>query len=227
MSRLSPETRTRLIEAFAFHAPVPLKRWTSARFGLPLRPEVRRAGVIFIHIPKNAGTTVSTQLYGGHIGHRSARFYRASDPAFFAAAPSFAISRDPLERFLSAFHFARQGGSASVPASPAATAFAQTFASPEACAEHIAAIGPAARDRLDPVFRSQSHYVCDEDGALMIGQLLRIEAIEGQEIEIAGHRLSLAARTNAGGTKAAPTPALAKAVLAAYADDYTLLERLP
>lgn len=223
-SHLSPELLRAFPGAFACNAPLALKRAASARFGLPLRREVRAAGIVFIHVPKNAGTTISTQLYGGHIGHRSARFYRACDPEFFASHPSFAITRDPLARFCSAFAFAGAGGSQEVPASPAAHRFAGRFASATDCARAIAAMGPKARDRLDPVFRSQSHYVCNEDGRVLVGELLRLEDL-GPGFTIAGRTLSLNERRNPGGAAdGTDAPGLAEAVARAYPEDNVLLE---
>lgn len=225
---LSPALRSALIEAFTFHAPQRLKRATSTRFGLPLRPEVRAAGIVFIHVPKNAGTTISTQLYGGHIGHRAARFYRACDPAFFASHPSFAISRDPVSRFRSAFHYARAGGSPDVPASDAVRRFAQGFDSALECARVIADLGPERRDRLDPVFRSQMHYVGDGAGQVLVDRVFRLEDLQG-EFDFARHHFSLAEKRNAGGAsaRAEEDPELGLAVAKAYPEDFELLGYRP
>ncbi|MEN8659724.1 MAG: hypothetical protein ABF313_16945 [Marivita sp.] len=222
---LSPEARSALVEAFAFHAPLPLKRATSRYIGLPLQPEEVAAGVIFVHVPKNAGTTISTALYGGHIRHRSARFLRACDPEFFVSHPSFAITRDPLSRFRSAFNFARSGGSREVPASESARAFASRFATAGDCARAIASLGPQARDRLDPVFRSQASYVTDEVGGVLVDALLPLEAL-GDGFEFAGRHFSLSKRRNSGvQDKSEPEPGLANAVSKAYAVDYALREQ--
>ena len=220
-ARLRPECRSALTEALAFHAPPALKRLASARLGLPLRPEIAAAGVFFIHVPKAAGTTVSLQLYGSSLGHRAARFYRAADPALWAALPSFALYRDPVSRFASAFVFARAGGTRTVPAAPRARAFAARFEDATACAAHIARIGPAARDRLDPVFRSQGHYLCGDDGALMVDHLFDLAALSGRSFRIAAHRMDLTRRVNAG-RAGAPCPGLAWAVAAAYPEDLAL-----
>ncbi|WP_417261276.1 sulfotransferase family 2 domain-containing protein [Celeribacter sp.] len=195
--RLSPELRTRLIEGYTAHAPVALKRFTSAQVGLPIRPEVRRAGVIFIHVPKNAGTTIAKQLYGRHIGHRTARFYRDADPTFFQKTPSFALLRDPVERFVSAYDFAARGGSPSVPASAQVTEFVRTCGSMALCAERILHMDESARARLDFVLRRQSDFICDAQGEIMVDHLFRLDDVAGREFQVGGHVITMKQRENA------------------------------
>lgn len=221
---LSPELRSAAIEAFAMRAPLWLKRATSLRFGLPLRPEVIRAGIIFIHVPKNAGTTISTALYGGHIGHRSALFYQACDPEFYRTHPSFALTRDPLSRFLSAFAFARKGGGPEVRMSQRATQAVRGFETPLDYAHHLAALSHAQRAGIDPVFRSQASYLCDGHGRVMVDRVFRLEEVAGTTFEFAGRIFSLRQRINAGTSQAVSgqSDALEEAVRALYPEDYTI-----
>lgn len=89
-----------------------------ARSPLPYRPNakrrerittIQRRGVLFIHVPKNAGTSVCHQLYGTQIKHETVRYYASVAPRVLDL-PSFAILRDPVCRFLSAFAYASNGG---------------------------------------------------------------------------------------------------------------------
>lgn len=230
MSFLSPESRTALIEAYAFHAPLIMKRVSSALIGLPLRREIRGSNVRFIHIPKNAGTTISTQLYGRHIGHRSAQFYKKSDPNFFETTPRFALYRDPVARFISAYGFACKGGSENVPASVKATKFARSFESATDCAKFIATLGPKNRDRLDPVFRSQSHYVCDQNGNSLVHKLIDLQKVSGTQLRIAGRTIDMAQRENrihiAKVTQTEADPDLISIVQEAYVEDFKLREHV-
>ncbi len=81
-----------------------------ARF-LSLRPrppsliprQFRRDGVIFIHVPKCAGSALLDAYLGFQTGHVSAEQYRTADPAFFDSAYVFTFVRDPLARFVSAY----------------------------------------------------------------------------------------------------------------------------
>lgn len=221
--RLSPETRTILIERFTKYAPQVLKSYSSRTFGLPLRPEVRRAGVIFIHVPKNAGTTIATQLYGRHIGHRSAEFYRQADPEFFASAPSFALVRDPVARFVSAYNFAKKGGSATVPASQHVTAFAQSFQTISECAACIVSMPERERARLDFVFRRQSDFTCDANGKVIVDKLIRLEAVSGGSFTIGGHNITMETRINEAQRTASPVEdGLSDILRAAYPRDFEL-----
>src|SRR5580658_494468 len=67
--------------------------------------------LLFIHVPKNAGTSIAAALYGRSLGHKTAHFYHTAAVDFFRDAEVFAVLRDPVERFLSAYWFIRnQGG---------------------------------------------------------------------------------------------------------------------
>ena len=71
---------------------------------------IRNRGILFIHIPKNAGTSISHALYGLEVGHHPISWYRERFPHTMSQLPSFAIIRDPVTRFLSAFLFLKNGG---------------------------------------------------------------------------------------------------------------------
>ena len=88
-----------------------------------IAPQIRRyvlapfahKKLIFIHIPKNAGTSIGRSLYGVYgprLAHYTARFYRNLDPDFYLRTQSFAILRDPVDRFLSAYFFIQNHGGA-------------------------------------------------------------------------------------------------------------------
>lgn len=63
-----------------------------------------RVKALFIHIPKCAGTSVTQVLYGKEMGHRPAALYLATDPQRYGSLPSFAIIRNPYDRFCSIFN---------------------------------------------------------------------------------------------------------------------------
>lgn len=83
----------------------------------PLRPrppsliprQFRRDGVIFIHVPKCAGSALLDAYLGFQTGHITAGRYRQADPAFFDAAYVFTFVRDPLARFVSAYDHVQTG----------------------------------------------------------------------------------------------------------------------
>jgi hypothetical protein len=79
------------------------------RFSFRPRPpgliprQFRRDGVVFIHVPKCAGSALLDAYLGFQTGHVTAEHYREADPAFFDAAYVFSFVRDPLARFVSAY----------------------------------------------------------------------------------------------------------------------------
>jgi chondroitin 4-sulfotransferase 11 len=139
----------------------------------------REAGVIFIHVPKAAGTSVNETLYGRFMGHSSALQVKRFAPKTFAALPSFAIVRNPWERLVSAYQFARASvgeGSGLLagiqnPEQYKIPAFAhfQTFVEEWLVGKEIST--------LDFVFRPQLPFVTDANGNVMVDHLGRLEHI--------------------------------------------------
>jgi hypothetical protein len=73
-------------------------------------PDIAKGRPIFIHVPKNGGTSIKRCLYQDDPGHLTTRFYAFSAPELLDSSDSFAVIRDPVERFMSAFDFLMQGG---------------------------------------------------------------------------------------------------------------------
>ena len=123
-------------------------------------PAVMRArNLIFVHVPRVAGMSITRALYGEScIHHYSMRYYRALDPAFAQAAGSFALLRDPLERFASAFAFVRAGGTA---LSRLSEVFAQQTAYIASVDDYLSFLEGRGPLELDFVMRPQSWFVCD------------------------------------------------------------------
>ncbi|WP_413717405.1 sulfotransferase family 2 domain-containing protein [Silicimonas sp. MF1-12-2] len=64
------------------------------------------AGIVFIHVPKNAGTSISLAVYGRFVGHvRSSDVDRWGN-AQLKALPRFSVVRNPWDRCYSAYRFA-------------------------------------------------------------------------------------------------------------------------
>jgi hypothetical protein len=64
-------------------------------------PAMRARNLIFVHVPRVAGTSIVRTLYGeGCIHHHSMRYYRAIDPAFAQSAGSFVKTVDDYLAFL-------------------------------------------------------------------------------------------------------------------------------
>lgn len=68
--------------------------------------------VIFVHVPKTAGTSIENRLRAHPRdvvgGHTTALAYRKAFPKQFDSYYKFAFVRHPLERFLSAYRYLRE-----------------------------------------------------------------------------------------------------------------------
>jgi hypothetical protein len=119
-SRLNPhlEAIARFIFSTDVHTDVYERISYSPKIYRPLRSLMRRKVIadiaggrpIFIHVPKNGGTSIKRSLYGEDPGHLTTRFYAFSAPELLERSDSFAIIRDPVDRFMSAFDFMIRGG---------------------------------------------------------------------------------------------------------------------
>jgi hypothetical protein len=139
---------------------------------------VFRANVIFIHVPKNAGTSIANAIYGDSIGHRTALFYKKFAPDFFQHVRKFAVLRDPLERFLSAYWYVRAGGGTEVRMDPVFYTRVSHIDSVDALLDYL-------EERLsnifglDHVLRPQCWYLADEKGEILIDELYVLDGADG------------------------------------------------
>lgn len=139
-------------------------------FGWRIEEGVRRRNLIFIHVPRVAGTSVAHALYGPRCTrHHSIRYYKTVAPKFWAKADSFAILRDPLDRFASAYAFIRTGGTEICRLSDVFRSQTENLRSVDDYLDFL-----EERDELsrDFVMRSQSWFVSDlETGTPLVKQL--------------------------------------------------------
>jgi hypothetical protein len=108
-----PEMKTRLKDFAYDRLPLPLVgavlRRTAGESS-PFIPAVEKAQAIFIHVPKAAGSSIKTKLYGQpQGGHRRISEYYAFDPVRAAAFFKFAFVRNPWDRLVSAYAYLTEG----------------------------------------------------------------------------------------------------------------------
>lgn len=156
---------------------------------LPLSQDRRRrlaamrdAGVMFIHVPKAAGMSVSAALYDRQVRHASIRYYARVAPEMVATIPSFAILRDPVDRFLSAYAYAQRGGTEDNDVASVFRSDYMAFRSPDDALDHVA----AARSPydVDHIFRPQSWYVTDRAGAVAVDHLVPFDRLADLRLHV-------------------------------------------
>ncbi|GBR52700.1 hypothetical protein AA106555_1006 [Neokomagataea thailandica NBRC 106555] len=135
-----------------------------------------KSGVLFVHVPKNGGTSICDQLYGGVMMHETIRYYRHVAPEMVRILPSFAIWRDPVERFVSAWSFAKKGGTDRVSIHPSVNEQYRSLHSLNDALDMVEAANSPYD--LDHVFRPQHWYVCNRKGELAVSKLFTMEQID-------------------------------------------------
>jgi hypothetical protein len=171
--------------------------WAMGALRWRINPQIRRRKLIFIHVPRAAGTSIAQALYGPrNTQHHSIRYYRAMDPRLCATAECFAVLRDPFDRFASAYAFVRAGGTDSCRLS---AVFGAQTADIRSVDDYLCFL--EERDILsqDFVMRPQSWFVCDlATGAPLVKSLfLYGEDNERLDAFLRGHGVRELPRLNA------------------------------
>lgn len=134
-----------------------------------------KAGCIFIHVPKAAGTSINHGLYGRTLGHYTIDEIDNNFPRLVEKCFVFSIVRNPYDRLVSAYHFAKKGRTKDMgmnnPKQYQIPEF-ETF-------ERFVYEWLVEQDvyKIDHVFRPQHIYICKED-RLAVDFLGRVETID-------------------------------------------------
>lgn len=151
-------------------------------------------GILFIHIPKNGGSSVVRAIYGQGILHHSAQYHNVVHKKEFSDLPTFAIWRDPVARFYSAFYFLRDHSTREADRNFANEVYGD-FDTPAdlACAIHK---DFSLRDRLIrwSHFLPQVDFVCDPHGKIMvdwIGCLDNMSAVASELSTLLGRKVDI------------------------------------
>lgn len=189
-----------------------------------------QAGIVFIHVPRAAGTSFNEALYGRFMGHPRASDLRRWAPAAVRALPSFSVTRNPWDRLFSAYRFARRGGGVGE-TYRAGMWRPQRYQGPEfESFDRFVREWLAPRDvtRLDGVFQPQWLFLCDADKKLLVDHAGRLDDLGPTYAFIEQHvgRAPPLAHANRSGEPAdyrdQYSRALAKLVGDIYADDVRL-----
>lgn len=146
------------------HVPLPVLRRVLpvlAAGKTPFLPEIVARRVIFIHVPKAAGSSLKEQIYGARMGgHRRIVEFAAYDAEKTRDFFKCAFVRNPWDRLLSAYTFLVQGRDTSARDNRFARAHLARHADFRAFVRELGE--PGTRDvvmRYDH-FRPQRHWIC-------------------------------------------------------------------
>lgn len=136
-------------------------------------------GIVFIHVPKAAGTSINQALYGRFMGHPRASDVERWGSTRLRALPRFAVVRNPWDRLLSAYRFARRGSG--VGGIVAGMQNPQQYRVPEfESFDRFVHEWLAPREviTLDGVFKPQHWFLYSPEGELLVNHLGKLENLE-------------------------------------------------
>jgi len=183
----------------------------------------RDTGVLFVHVPKCAGTTIIRQKPLAY-GHRSAQFFVWRDPALFAQSFTFGFVRNPFDRLVSAFHYLRSDKTSVRDGEFGRRAVGQyaDFRDFVTDLRH----GAVQRRTLGWVhFLPQTYYLCDRRGRVLVDMVGRTESF-ADDLERINARTGLDLRNTRERAvarddwRAFYTPQTARHVATIYAADF-------
>ncbi|MCC5810564.1 MAG: sulfotransferase family 2 domain-containing protein [Ectothiorhodospiraceae bacterium] len=232
--RLPRRHRRRILGVLEHHLPTRLfQRVLHAAGSGIYRREVTDTGVLFVHVPKAAGTAIVRALYGLQgVGHYRAVTARDINPALFRSLYRFAVVRNPWERLVSAYHFVRQGGTDEVELN---NAHALHRRIPEQFEPFVLDwLVHQQPERLHSLFMPQHLFVQDGAGNLIVDALYDMGDIDrlGNDLTQRLGRPVNIARNNATGSaellaSSYRSPEVLDAVAEFYAGDVALFDYQP
>ena len=131
---------------------------------------------MFIHVPKVAGTSINHALYGRTLGHYSALEIKNKFPTLFNDSFTFSFVRNPWDRLLSAYHFAKQGRTETMGMRNSKQYKIPEFDSFESFV--LEWLAHKNVDELDFVFQTQSRFLVDVNGELLPDYIGKLESID-------------------------------------------------
>jgi hypothetical protein len=147
------------------------------------------AGIVFVHIPKAAGTSINHALYGRFMGHARACEIRKWGSAALNALPTFAVTRNPWDRLLSAYRFARRGRGIGG-AYQAAVKSPNQYDRPEFQSFELFVkewLTDKNLSKLDGIFQPQSLFVCGTSREILVDHVGSLDDLRPTEDFIRRH----------------------------------------
>ena len=147
----------------------------------PYQQVFKETKVIFIHIPKAAGTSLSYWIYGKKIGHISYNEFKSTYPNEIRKYKVITFVRNPVDRLFSAYNFLKQGGTKSVSVNKKISQLAKKHSFSEfvkKLAEEPSFI------ELDITLRPQISFLMDENSNLNIDFIGKVENFDNDIVDL-------------------------------------------
>lgn len=201
-----------------------------SRLGLPIRAikervrwsKYRKAGVVFVHVPKAAGSSISRALYGRGMGHVPAKVL--AETSDYQSLESFAVIREPFSRLESAYHYAVSGGTTQGALMYNPDYEGELFSSFERFV--LEWLPHQKEEALDPIFKRQRDYLAGADGELLVKRLFLLEEMAMVVEYLHGFGVTSVPKVNVQSRKGRVswTSAMRDAAGAFYQEDLALYE---
>jgi len=140
-------------------------------------PHWKKQKAIFIHVPKVAGTSINKAIYGRTLGHYTAVEIKNKFPNLYNESFVFSFVRNPWSRVVSAYKFAKQGGTDSMKMNMPEQYKVPEFESFERFVKEWLVLQNI--NELDYVFKPQVHFLTDENGKVIVDFVNKLEDLEG------------------------------------------------
>lgn len=144
--------------------------------------ENRARNVLFVHVPKCAGTSIAQQVPIAH-GHRSAQFFKWRDPELFEKAFKFGFVRNPYDRLVSAFHYLRSEKTSVRDGEFGKRTVGQYADFPDFL-QAIKSSGARARIAGWVHFLPQTYYLCDRSNNILVDFVGRTETFNDDILKV-------------------------------------------
>jgi hypothetical protein len=151
----SSRFKSDFLNRYIFYIPRLFLKVLSLKFDFIFPELFKSVGVIFVHIPKNAGTSISLSLYGRTFHHRTFKSFRYC--SFHENIKSFALVRNPWDRLVSAYFFLKNKGSSSTKVDELSLQQVNL----ESFDSFVYSLIGKNLLKLDPVLHPQTHYLFD------------------------------------------------------------------
>lgn len=147
--------------------------------------------LVFIHVPKNAGTAIEKACSMRATGHKSWREYKQAFPREWREYRSFGVVRDPVDRFVSCYRYARMKRSywhSSIPGDHATYGRHPDYdvAANLQFSDFVESIGSGSIRLFHPGWLPQSFWLCEEN-AIMVDAVLRYSDLSRELANVGIH----------------------------------------